>query len=80
MERSMKREKNIVDSLIMWWQYEQGDTIRALAKAIGITEATLYYWTKKSGGVVPMRHLKKINEITGGVFSPMKMRPDLFPT
>ena len=75
----MEHEKNIVDSLIMWWRYEQASTVREFAQKLNVCEATVYYWARKSHGVVPTRHLKKINELTGGVFNPSKMRPDLFP-
>ena len=74
----MKREKNVVDAMLFWWRYEHGTTIIALAKELEVTVATLYYWSRINKGRVPVRHLKRINDLTGGLFNPHKMRPDLF--
>ena len=77
MKDHVKREENVVDALIFWWKYEKGGTCHSLATAIGVSYCTPYNWAKKNNGLVPLKHLKKINELTGGVFSPAKMRPDL---
>ena len=74
----MNKEENVVDALFLWWRYEKGSTITALAEELGVTIASLYYWTRINKGRVPLKHLKKINGISGGVFNPGRMRPDIF--
>lgn len=72
----MDTQTNVVHEIAAWWQYERGGTIRSLAHALEVTPATLYYWMRHR--VVPIKHLKKISELTEGVFSKERVRPDLF--
>ena len=65
-----------IHELTTWWQYERGGTMRGLAKALDVTPATLYYWLREDE--VPIKHLKKIADLTDGVFSKERVRPDLF--
>jgi len=65
-----------IHDLTTWWQYEQGGTMRGLAKALDVTPATLYYWLREDE--VPLKHLKKISDLTHGEFPKERLRPDIF--
>ena len=67
----------LIEDLILWWQYEKHGTTRSLAKALKVTPATLYYWLHESA--IPVKHVKKIEELTEYKFTAKMMRPDVFP-
>ena len=64
-----------VHDLFKWWQYEHAGTMRALAEALKVTPATVYYWARIG---MPYRHAKKIVELTGGEFSMKRLFPDQY--
>jgi DNA-binding transcriptional regulator YdaS (Cro superfamily) len=49
-------------------------TRTALAKTLGITRAAVSLWTQ-----VPIVHVLKIEEATGGALSRTDLRPDVYP-
>lgn len=65
-----------IKEFTVWWQLERAGTIRSLARELGITTATIYYWLR--GKPVPFKYLKRIEELSGGEFSRERIRPDQF--
>lgn len=65
-----------ITQFTVWWRYDRRCTMRDLARELGVTTATIYYWLR--GKPVPLRHLKRIEEISEGIFTKEIMRPDLF--
>jgi DNA-binding transcriptional regulator YdaS (Cro superfamily) len=47
-----------------------------LSKVLGLTTNAVYQWETK--GIVPMRHLKTIEQLTEGRVTRQFMRPDIF--
>lgn len=66
-----------IKEFTIWWQLEREGTIRSLAKELGITTATIYYWLR--GKPVPLKYLKRIEELSDGAFPRQYIRPDRFP-
>jgi hypothetical protein len=66
----------VVSEIAIWWLYTHGGTIRSLAKALDVTPATFYYWARQ--GQIPLKHVKRISEVTEGEFPKERLRPDLF--
>ena len=62
----------VIHELVKWWQYEHGGSMRGLAKALGTTPASIYYWGREG---MPFRNSKKIVELTNGVFSIERLFP-----
>lgn len=56
-------------------KYEFG-TLHNLAKLLGMKESAIYQWTGKKR--VPLKHLKRIEELSQGRLTPEVLRPDLF--
>jgi len=50
----------------------------ALARAIGVQQAHVWYWLKKRGGKVPAEQVLPIEAATG--VPRHELRPDLYPT
>ena len=71
----MDKEQNITKELVLWWQYEKGGTVRGLAKALGTAPATIYDWQSEPGGAIPLRWMKRVGEVSGGLFN----LEDLYP-
>jgi transcriptional regulator with XRE-family HTH domain len=65
-----------IKKFTLWWQYDQGGTMRDLAQELGITTQTIYYWLR--GSPVPLKHLKRIEELSRGIFTKEMIRPDIF--
>jgi DNA-binding transcriptional regulator YdaS (Cro superfamily) len=51
-------------------------TLSQLASKLEITDSAIYMWTKK--GIIPVKHLKKIEELSNGKITKEMLRPDLF--
>jgi DNA-binding transcriptional regulator YdaS (Cro superfamily) len=51
-------------------------TLAHLANLLCITESAIYMWTKKKN--IPVRHLRKIEELSQGRVTKEMLRPDLF--
>jgi len=51
-------------------------TLSRLAMMLNITESAIYMWTRKKN--IPVRHLKKIEELSNGKITKEMLRPDLF--
>lgn len=49
-------------------------TRTALAKKLGLTRAAVSLWTR-----VPVEHVLKIEEATGGALTRTDLRPDVYP-
>jgi DNA-binding transcriptional regulator YdaS (Cro superfamily) len=56
-------------------KYEFG-TLSNLAVKLGMNESAVYQWVGKRR--VPIKHLKKIEELSQGRLKPETLRPDLF--
>lgn len=48
----------------------------ALAQMIGISKANISQW--KSSGLVPARHCRAIERITGGIVQAHELNPEVF--
>lgn len=64
----------IAKQLMNYWQLSHSGSVRALAKELGVTTATLYNWSRYG---IPLQKAKRIERITGGVFSVKAMFPNL---
>ena len=51
----------------------------AMARAIGTSQANVWYWINKAKAV-PAEFVAKIESATGGAVQRHDLRPDLFPT
>jgi len=51
-------------------------TLSRLANLLCITDSAIYMWTKKNN--IPVRHLRKIEELSQGRVTKEMLRPDLF--
>ena len=51
-------------------------TLSQLANKLSITDSAIYMWTKKKN--IPIRHLRKIEELSEGRITKEMLRPDLF--
>ena len=56
-------------------KYEFG-TLYNLANLLGMKETAVYRWTNNNR--IPLKHLKKIEELSQGRLTPQVLRPDLF--
>lgn len=65
-----------IKKFTLWWQYDQSGSMRDLAKELDVTTQTIYYWLR--GSPVPIKYLKRIEELSRGVFSKEMIRPDIF--
>ena len=65
-----------IKKFTLWWQYDQAGTMRDLARELGVTTQTIYYWLR--GTEVPLKYLKRIEELSRGLFTKEMIRPDLF--
>lgn len=70
-------ETNIAQQLMLWWMYEKGQTIRELSKALGTSTATIYSWQRKPGGAIPLKHIKRVTELTKGKFTVKDLYPEV---
>jgi DNA-binding transcriptional regulator YdaS (Cro superfamily) len=52
-------------------------TLDALAKVIHVRNTAVYNWMAR--GQIPIRHIKKIVDLTEGRITIKMLRPDLFP-
>jgi len=78
LKNSAKQEVKMttIKKFTLWWQYDQSGTMRDLAKELDVTTQTIYYWLR--GSPVPLKYLKKIEEMSRGLFTKEMLRPDLF--
>ena len=59
----MKTKGGLVAGAIIYWQYNTGQTCTHLARLLGVTVQTLWYWRKND--YVGIRYQKRFLEITG---------------
>jgi DNA-binding transcriptional regulator YdaS (Cro superfamily) len=51
-------------------------TLSKLANLLCITDSAIYMWTRKN--TIPVRHLRKIEELSQGRVTKEMLRPDIF--
>lgn len=51
----------------------------ALARAIGVKQAHVWYWLNRMQGKVTAEHVLAIESATGGQVTRSELRPDLYP-
>ena len=66
----------VIKKFTLWWQYDQAGTMRDLARELDVTTQTIYYWLR--GTPVPLKYLKRIEDLSRGTFTKEMLRPDLF--
>ena len=56
-----------VDDFLLWWRLEKAGTARGLARALEVDTNRLYYWKRTNN--VPIRHWKKVERVSEGLFN-----------
>ena len=57
------KTKNVAQAMVLYWKYQHSSTVAELSRRLKVTVGTLYTWQIR--GTIPMRHWKKILEVTG---------------
>lgn len=75
LEQIKQQQQTGVDNLRAYASEQGRSWIPALAKALGITKQTVYYWSNL--GVIPLEYVPGIVDYTGGELKASTLRPDV---